>query len=207
MKSFLDIYFDKIYYINMDKDVKRNENVLRQFEQYNIKNFKRISGIKYEDNLHEYLFRNFIKKDEKYIKGHLGSRLTHKSIVEDAKANNYKRILIFEDDFKFLKDPNQLLKSNHQTINDDWDFLYFGGLVEPMFRNQIVEVHAYALAQKVFDDIIYMVEASGMEIDNFYAKIMQHMSYNYNPQGRYIVKPILPFNSVVQDKEFISNIV
>jgi GR25 family glycosyltransferase involved in LPS biosynthesis len=207
MPSLVDSYFDKVYYINMDDNVHRNENILKQFEQYNIKNFKRVSGVKYTNQLHEHLFRNFIKKDEKYILGALGCRSSHLNIILDAKSNSYKKILIFEDDIKFLKDPNELLLKNEVTLNNDWDFLYFGGLVEPMFRNQIVTTHSYALSRKVFDDIIYMAEASGMEIDNFYAKIMQHMSYNYNPQGRYIVKPIMPFNSIIQDKEFNSNIV
>src|ERR1043165_3424989 len=84
--------------------------------------------------------------------------------------------------------------------------LYFGGLVEPVFRNQVVCAHAYALNSKLFDDIIAMAEPSGMEIDNFYAKIIQHMSYNYNPTGKYNIQLMSPFNTIVQDKSVGSNI-
>jgi GR25 family glycosyltransferase involved in LPS biosynthesis len=207
MKSLIDTYFDKIYYINLDNDKQRNENILNQFKTFNIKNFERISATSYNQLPPSFsLFRNFNKQDTKYVLGQLGCRSSHLNIVNDAKTNSYKKILIFEDDIKFLKDPNEVLFNNRETLNKDWDFLYFGGLVEPMFRNQIVTTHSYAIYKKVFDDIIYMAEPSGMEIDNFYAKIMQHMSYNYNPEGRYIVKPLLPFNSIVQDKQYESNI-
>ena len=78
--------------------------------------------------------------------------------------------------------------------------------LEPFFRNQIVCAHAYGVNNKIFDNIIYMGESSGMEIDNFYAKVLQHMSYNNNQSGKYNIRIIQPFNQVVQDKNFISNI-
>jgi hypothetical protein len=51
-----------------------------------------------------------------------------------------------------------------------------------------------------------MSDASGMEMDNFYAKIIQHMSYNHNQSGKYNIRVVLPFNQIVQNKGFNSNI-
>ena len=52
-----------------------------------------------------------------------------------------------------------------------------------------------------------MAEASGMEIDNFYAKIIQQMSRNDRRGGQYIIKKVEPFNSIVQRADkFHSNI-
>ena len=82
--------------------------------------------------------------------------------------------------------------------------LYYGGLIEPQYRNQIVCAHAYGLHRNVYQDILNMAEPSGMEIDNFYAKILQQMSYN--PTGKYIIKTVHPFNSIVQNKKHESNI-
>jgi hypothetical protein len=48
--------------------------------------------------------------------------------------------------------------------------------------------------------------ASGMEIDNFYAKILQHMSYNKNQSGKYNIRMIQPFNTIVQNKNLETNI-
>lgn len=84
---------------------------------------------------------------------------------------------------------------------------YFGGFVEEDVRGQIVGAYAYAVTEKLFDDIINMTIPSGMEIDNFYAKIIQHMGYNFNPRRRYNISLLEPYNSsIVVDKNFKSNI-
>jgi len=150
-------------------------------------------------------YRNFIKNDPKYLLGQLSCRASHLKCMNLAKQRGYSKILILEDDALMLQDPNQLLTQNHAILND-WDMLYFGGLVEPFFRNQIVCTHAYAVKNTLFDDIINMADSSGMEIDNFYAKILQHMSYNYNQSGKYNIRVIIPFNQIVQSDNFSSNI-
>ena len=151
-------------------------------------------------------YRNFIKNDERYIKGQLGCRRAHLNAVKYAKAHGYSRVLILEDDIEFLVDPNELLTINQEILND-WDMLYFGGLIEPFFRNQIVCAHAYGVSENLYDDILEMGEHSGMEIDNFYAKVIQHMSYNHTSIGKYRIRIIQPFNQVVQNKTYESNIV
>ena len=137
--------------------------------------------------------------------GSLSCRASHLKCLQTAKQRHYSKVLILEDDVIFAENPNQLLTRNHEILND-WDMLYFGGLVEPFLRNQIVCTFAYAIRNTIYDDIINMAEPSGMEIDNFYAKIIQHMSYNYNQSGKYNVRVILPFNQIVQNKDFGSNI-
>jgi len=199
-------YFDKIFYINLDKDVHRNENLLQQFERFNITNFERVSGVRVMRIPERSQYRNFIKSDSKYIMGQLGCRASHISAVQIAKARGYSRILILEDDILFLEDPSALLMAN-QWLHNDWDMLYFGGLVEPFFRNQIVCAHAYGINSNLFDDILELGPASGMEIDNFYAKIIQHMSYNHTNFGKYRIRIVQPFNKIIQDKNHESNII
>ena len=201
----INTYFDKIFYINLEKDVNRNDNVLAQFNRFDITNFERIEATSYTKIPDKKLWRNFNKKDDKYILGQLGCRASHLEIVKIAKERNYKKILILEDDIKISKDPSELLITNENILND-WNFLYFGGDIELFYRNQIVTTHAYALKNVVFDDILNLAVASGMEIDNFYAKVMQHMSYNNNQSGVYNTRIILPFNTIVQDQSFNSNI-
>ena len=201
----LDDYFDKIFYINLKHDVARNEHMLSQFEMHGINNYERFEAIQITDLPEPELYRNFNKNNVKYVLGSLSCRASHVGCIEIAKERNYKRVLIFEDDVVFLEDPNQLLTQNQNNL-DDWDMLYFSGLVEPNFRNQIVGAYAYAVKNNLFDNIVYIAEASGMEVDNFYAKILQHMSYNYNRTGKYNIRMILPFNSVVVNKAFHSNI-
>lgn len=201
----IDEYFDRIFYINMAKDADRNEHMIEQFKKFNITNYERVEGIEFKEIPFKAHCRNFIKDDEKYIKGQLGCREAHFECIRIAKNRNYSRVLILEDDVVFLQDPSVLLTQNHEILND-WDMLYFGGLIEPFFRNQIVCLHAYAVKRTVFEDVINMSEASGMEMDNFYAKIIQHMSYNHNQSGKYNIRVVLPFNQIVQNKGFNSNI-
>jgi GR25 family glycosyltransferase involved in LPS biosynthesis len=203
----ISTYFDKIYYINLDKDTNRNVNIVEQFRKFDITNFHRIAGTVLKTIPDHYFWRNFNKPflNEKYILGSLGCRNSHLRIMEDALINNYKKILILEDDIVFTQDPNKLLAQN-KSILDDWDMLYFGGEIEPHYRNQIVGAYAYALNRNVIEETYYMLASSGMEVDNFYAKIIQHMSYNYNKEGKYRIRKIYPFNTIQVNFDFGSNI-
>ena len=202
-------YFDKIFYINLKKDADRNEKILSQFRHFGIVNFERIEGISYNhiDQIPdaEMQYRNFIKKNDKYVINQLGCRASHLMAIQIAKSRGYNKVLILEDDITFLNNPNEILTMNHNILND-WDMLYFGGMPEPYFRNQIVLAHAYCVSSKLFDDIICMGNVSGMEIDNFYAKIIQQMSYNHNQSGKYNIRIVQPFNTIIQNKSFKSNI-
>lgn len=202
----IDSYFDKVFYINLPADVEREKNLLNQLEQYSISNIERIEGVIYEQPSDRCFWRNFIKKDEKYVLGSLGCRDAHLKAISIAKERKYERVLILEDDIYFLENPNESLHKFLSKNTDNWDMLYLSGLIEPQFRNQIVLGSAYAVRSKLFDDIIYMAEASGMEIDNFYAKIIQHMSYNYNTSGKYNIAMIDANFIVAQNKYFQSNI-
>lgn len=202
---YLDDFFDRIFYINLAHDTVRNEHMLNLFQKYRITNYERIEAVRLQNFPEPHQYRNFIKSERKYILGQLSCRASHVQCIRLAKQRNYKRVLILEDDVLFLQDPNHLLIQNKEIMNK-WDMLYFGGLVEPLFRYQIVCAHAYAVKYSLYDNIIHMADASGMEIDNFYAKIIQQMSSNYNYSGKYDIHLIHPFNQIVQNKNFCSNI-
>lgn len=201
----IDTYFDKIFYINLKEDSARNDNILLQFQKYRITNFERVEAVETNEFPNPIFYRNFNKKDDQYVLGSLSCRASHLKCIKIAKQNDFSRILILEDDIEFLEDPNKLLARNLAILND-WDMLYFGGLVEHFFRNQVVCAHAYGLSSVLFDDILNMAENSGMEIDNFYAKVLHHMSYNHNQSGKFNIRLIEPFNRIIQNKLFQSNI-
>lgn len=203
--SYIDNYFDKIFYINLKRDVDGNDYMINQFKDLNITNYERFEAIECTEIPEEYLWRNFNKQDEKYVKGSLGCRDSHLGVFKLAKERKYKRILILEDDVIMIQDPSEIVKMNERSI-DIADMFYFGGLIEPHFRGQGVGTFAYAVKERLFDDIIHMAIPSGMEMDNFYAKILQHMSYNYNASGRYNIALLQPFDSITVDENFKSNI-
>lgn len=200
----INTYFDKIFYVNLARDQDRNEYMLKQFKELGITNFERIEGVIYDTIPEKKLWRNFIKTDTRYILSSLGCRDSHLKAIKLAKDRGYKKILILEDDVYFTITPEELFRIG--SWNLEWDMLYFSGLVEPYFRDQIVGAYAYGVNSVLFDDILNMCIASGMEVDNFYAKIIQHMSYNYNPSGMYNIKTVKPFNTVQVNYNFKSNI-
>jgi hypothetical protein len=79
-------------------------------------------------------------------------------------------------------------------------------LLEPEYRGQVVGGYAYAVKNTLFDDVLNLAIPSGMEIDNFYAKIIQHMTYIKNKSGRYNALMLQPENSIIVDVKFKSNI-
>lgn len=201
----INTFFDKIFYINLAKDVDRNEYMIAQFNEFDITNYERIEAIQVLEQQQPSSYRNFIKTDEKYILNSIGCRQSHLNAIKLAKERGYKKVLIFEDDILILQNPNDILHMNAMTTQVA-DMFYFGGLQEPHYRGQVVGAYAYCITNKVFDDILEMAIPSGMEIDNFYAKILQHMSYNYNQRGQYNVMMLNPFNSIVVNDKFKSNI-
>ena len=203
--SYIDNYFDKIFYINLKKDIDRNNNILDQFKEFNITNYERFEAIECTEVPDRSLWRNFLEEDEKYVKGSIGCRESNLGIIRLAKERKYKRILILEDDIFIVQDPSEIMKINESNI-DLADMFYFGGSVESNFRGQVVESFAYAVKETLFDDILNMAIPSGMEIDNFYAKIIQHMTYTGNARGRYNIALLQPFNSIAVDENFKSNI-
>lgn len=206
-KYSVDTYFDKVYYINMDKDTDRNQFMIDQFDKYGISNYQRIPGVKIDYIPEKIYWRNFNidRLNEKYIKGQLGVRASHVNAVKHALSNGYKKVLIFEDDAEITLDINRLVEVN---LKDglNWDMLYFGGDVERFLGNQIILAHAYAVNEVVMKEILFMAAASGMEIDNFYAKILHHMTYVYNKSGKFDIVKVHPFNTIVQSSRFETNI-
>ena len=207
MNTTLNNFFDKIFYINLDKDTERNSNILFQFMKYDITNFERVSGVEFQEIPDKSYWRNFNLNalNEKYILGSMGCRASHKKIMDISIERGYNKILILEDDIFFTEDPNEILNKNLHQL-DSWDMLYFGGSIEEHFNGQIVGAYAYGLNRKLIEETYFMLPTSGMEVDNFYAKIIYHMSYNYNLTGKYQIKKLEPFNTIKVDFNFNSNI-
>ena len=187
--------FDKVYCINLEHREDRKNHILSECNKYDLGEvsfFNAFNG-------------NNLSNPYKISNGNFGLILTNIEIIKEAKNNNYKNILILEDDCYFTSEVLNI-NTYFDALPDDWDMLYFGGTEEHDFGGQIVGAYAYCLNRKLIEEIYYMLPNSGMEVDNFYAKVLFHMSYNYNKSGKYDIKKIEPFNTVKVDFGFTSNI-
>ena len=133
MAIAINNYFDKIYCINLDSRRDRWERVSRKLCGKGI-DVKRFSAICQSSSRAVELFGRVSKKyptieDRKKNSvirsiGAAGCLLSHMDIINEAKRNNYKKILIFEDDIIFHKKFNERLSLI--SALDRWSLLYFG---------------------------------------------------------------------------------
>lgn len=127
-------FVDKIYVINMDKDIDNLINVNNILMKYNI-NYTRFSGIdvtKLSKNyINKYvLFKNVLTNSI------MGCAISHIKIWEEVIKNNYKYVLILEDDIYIENDFYEVLNNAYTELPNNFDILYLGsgGLCNPEYN-------------------------------------------------------------------------
>ncbi len=119
-------YVDNVYLINMDKDDHRLQKVTKESEKVGIK-FERFSGVKVSDLPQNILDEYIPPQIQKYgPNGMIGCGLSHLFIWQNAVQNNYKNVLVLEDDVYFTHDFNQCLQNVWEETPSDYDILYLG---------------------------------------------------------------------------------
>ena len=192
MRDILKTTFDKIYCINLDHRVNRWENAKKELTRYNILDLvERVSGCTGKSGETGYTF----------------ATKSHIKCIKDAKNNNYKNILILEDDFKFITEkwngerfipssPEEVISTALQQLqNIQWDMLYFGYRpklpVEFIDYKQITENvfqcisqvwgNAYGMNNKLYDFILNN-DPTGIipGIDQYYSRYLTHKFKCFN---------------------------
>jgi GR25 family glycosyltransferase involved in LPS biosynthesis len=145
----MEKYVDNVYLINMDKDIERLKKVTKECKKFNI-NFERLSGV---DPL------KLSKKElDKYVtktcqnicpNGLVGCGISHMKIYEDALKNNYKNILVLEDDVYFDDELYEELDKAMSELPKDYDILYLGcsGMCD---KKQVYNMDLYLIFHLIF---------------------------------------------------------
>lgn len=189
----LNTYFDMIYVINLNKNKQNKNKCLTYFKLLNITNYTIIDAIDAKQYIYENLY-NFISKSNteeynrfNYTLGSIGCFLSHIYCVIKSKENNYKRILILEDDFipKINFENNTYLQLENLPL--DWDFIYFGKKQLKVEKIKMIDdylyfpdkntyaTHAIALNETIFNDFINLShkninEPIDLAIQSLYSK-------------------------------------
>jgi GR25 family glycosyltransferase involved in LPS biosynthesis len=133
-------YFDKIYYINLDKHKDRLKHTLLQISKTSLKThakrFSAVNGSTIDiNNIDNLIITDNARKDIlsgvqrtfgiSLTFGALGCALSHKQIFEECEASN-KPFLIFEDDFTIDHNFDNDLINVLNNIDSNYHILYLG---------------------------------------------------------------------------------
>jgi len=92
-----------ILYINFKHREDRNKEIINELNKYNLKG-ERVEAIKHKD-------------------GYIGCALSHIKCLDIAIEKNYEQVIILEDDFIFLQNPDKL------NLNINYDVFLLGGTI------------------------------------------------------------------------------
>ena len=181
---------NQIYIINLKHRTDRWDKCIEQLNKYNITRYIRFDAIKpdlNEINPIQYSKNNLLVNTN-YIIGSLGCKLSHLNIIKHAKKNNFKQILILEDDFLLTDNFIHKFDSIIEKINKKniiIDMLYLGFSVvrtDPYNDTEITNLkklknchttHAYILNESFYDTVINEVDTCYCEIDVCYVNLQK----------------------------------
>lgn len=130
---FLNNYYDKIYVLSLPRLTDRIEHVKKELEGLKFEIFWGVD--KNEISLQELIdqkifnkeqFKSFYKSPAEIHIGMLCCSLGHVNIYKDIIKNNYKRVLILEDDCLLLKENIAMIPQIHSELPSDWELFYLG---------------------------------------------------------------------------------
>jgi len=127
----LNTYFDKIICINLDRRKDRWNHSSKQFRKIGLKveRYSAIDGNPMEWD-HVRNKNNPLGSKDTVFKGVAGCMASHVNIWKMAKENNWKNVLIIEDDCDFIPELQNIFNERIKQVPSDWDLLYLGGIHE-----------------------------------------------------------------------------
>ena len=119
-----------ILYINLDRRPDRNEYMINELQRLGLNGVRisAVDGLTLTNDEKSYWIdnKNFdtISKNNELIYGRIGCYLSHLKTLKYALDNNIEKLLILEDDCKFLSDHSDI----NIYIPGNTDIFYLGGL-------------------------------------------------------------------------------
>lgn len=189
--------FDKVYCINLEHREDRKNHILSECVKYDLGDLSFFNAI----NGH------IIENPYKVSNGNFGLILTNIEIIKDAKNNNYKNILILEDDCYFTSEVLNI-DTYFDALPDDWDMLYLGGnhnthvgnLPPKKINEKIVQLHStltthfVAINNNMYDVILARLSKFDNPIDVVYTGIQK--LYNVYSTYKTIAKQLNGYSDI-----------
>jgi GR25 family glycosyltransferase involved in LPS biosynthesis len=160
----LNEFFEKAFYINLDRRTDRREQFETEMKAVGLEGWvTRVPGIPYTKGAH-------LKPDCDQCDRHAACGTVHRSIIQSAKDNGLKNILIFEDDVTFYNEgPLSGIEVIEKSIDQlaqqsSWDVFHLSAffttneltLVSPNLISTAtcLTAHAYAINHTGYDYLL-----------------------------------------------------
>ena len=189
IENFENIYtinnvVDKVYVINLDKDIERMKNITFNLKKHNI-DFTRVPAVYGRE-----IYNNY---NTTLSPGTLGCLLSNKNIIIDAKKNNYNKILVCEDDIILDKQFEKKFHIKYKYFMSkvkNYDLLYLG-------CSQTTNSNKIWNEMKVFKHFYIPKKSNGtfaLIIDkSIYNDLLQLINKYEKPYDKIFVSNIQPF--------------
>jgi GR25 family glycosyltransferase involved in LPS biosynthesis len=169
-------YFDKTYCINLIHRADKLELFHNDVIRHDLGEYVRFDAIN----------GSTINQPFNISKGNVGLIMSNIKILEECVKNNYKNVLIIEDDCYFTDEITNVL-DNINLVPDDWDMLYFGGnhnthvgVTPPAKVNDLIvklhhtyTTHMVAIKSHLFETIISLLGTYKEPIDVLYTELQK----------------------------------
>jgi GR25 family glycosyltransferase involved in LPS biosynthesis len=115
------LFFDKIYYINLDKRTDRRTHMEEQLKRFNL-SATRVGAM--DGTSLPWSNEQYGPQTTFWTPGALGYCISYSCTIADALKGNSQRVLILDDDAVLLPNFYEVLQKAFQTLPDDWHMLY-----------------------------------------------------------------------------------
>ncbi len=159
--------FDKVYVINLERRQDRLEKISENLNELNIY-FERFEALDY------------LKIESEPS---VACALSHRGVIEKAKAEGNKSILVLEDDCYFVDGFIDKFNLLIDSLPEDWDMLYLGSsanegeTISGGLRKTIrcLTSHAIGIKDTVYDKLIEINKGT-IHVDHAYMSIMSDLN-------------------------------
>jgi len=152
----VNTFFDKAIFTNCDHRTDRLAQFTEETAKFGIvaERFKRL--VYHNPD-------NYPVWPDNFNTGVVGTILTMRNAIQDAKEQNLKNFLFFEDDAEFHPDFVNLFDKYIQQLPEDWCLIYLGGwhLADPISVTENISrvvttyhVHAVGFHSRVYDTLL-----------------------------------------------------
>lgn len=200
-----------IYYINLDRRVDRNKNVIEQLKKHNLHATRvtAVDGTKLNNISNAIVTKNGIERMNKKLfvsltNGGIGCAMSHRNIWLDIQKTKKNNCLILEDDITINDNFSSKLNFYLNNVPDDYDILFLGyhpsslkhvitNSQEYDYNNYNDSANIFIRSNRVYGLFGYIVSQKGVDkllklfpitnqIDTEISDAMKHLNV-------YLVKP------------------